>query len=141
MPKRRGGLGSGGGFGGGGSPGLGGGGGFGGGGGNAGMMKQIQKMQEDMEKAQEALSQETVNTEAGGGIVKVVMTCHQRLQEIIIDKSKLDLEDEEWTTDLQDLIAIAVNEAIEKSQERAAERMESITGGLSSMLPPGLLGG
>ncbi len=140
MPKRRGGLGSGGGFGGG-SPGLGGGGGFGGGGGNAGMMKQIQKMQEDMEKAQEALSQETVNTEAGGGIVKVVMTCHQRLQEIIIDKSKLDLEDEEWTTDLQDLIAIAVNEAIEKSQERAAERMESITGGLSSMLPPGLLGG
>jgi DNA-binding YbaB/EbfC family protein len=142
MPKRRGGLGSGS-SGLGGSPGLGGGaGGFGGGGGgNAGMMKQIQKMQEDMEKAQEALAQETVNTEAGGGIVKVVMTCHQRLQEINIDKSKLDFDDEEWTTDLQDLIAIAVNEAIEKSQERAAERMESITGGLSSMLPPGLLGG
>jgi len=108
MPKRRGGLGSGS-SGLGGSPGLGGGaGGFGGGGGgNAGMMKQIQKMQEDMEKAQEALAQETVNTEAGGGIVKVVMTCHQRLQEINIDKSKLDFDDEEWTTDLQDLIAIA----------------------------------
>jgi DNA-binding YbaB/EbfC family protein len=141
MPKRRGGLGSSGfgGANGGGLPGLGSGGA--GAGGNAGMMKQIQKMQEDMAKAQEALALETVNTEAGGGLVKIVMSCHQRMQSIDIDASKLDLTDEEWKTDLQDLIVIAVNEAIEKSQERAAERMESITGGLSSMLPPGLLGG
>lgn len=137
MPKRRGGMGSTG-FGGGG--GLPGGGGLGGGG-NAGMMKQIQKMQEDMAKAQEALALETVTTEAGGGIVKIVMSCHQRMQSIDIDTARLDLTDEEWKTDLQDLIVIAVNEAIEKSQERAAERMEAITGGLSSMLPPGLLGG
>jgi DNA-binding YbaB/EbfC family protein len=104
------------------------------------MMKQIQQMQDDMAKAQEALSQETVTTEAGG-MVKVVMSCHQRVQALEIDKSKVDLEDPEWLTDLQDLISIAMNEAIEKSQERAAERMEAVTGGLSSMLPPGLLGG
>ncbi len=125
MPKRRGG-----GFGG--PP-------SGGAGGNAGMMKQLQKMQEDMAKAQEALATETVETEVGG-IVKIVMSCHQRLQTITIDKEKLDMTDAEWLTDLQDLIAIGVNQAIEKSQERAAERMEAITGGLSGMLPPGLMG-
>ncbi len=140
MPKRRGGLGSSGGntFGGGG--GLAGGGGAGGGG-NAGMMQQIQKMQDDMAKAQEALATETVNTEAGGGAVKVVMSCHQRVQSIDIDREKLDLSDPEDITLMTELLAIAINEAVEKSQERAAERMEAITGGLSSMLPPGLLGG
>ncbi len=132
MPKRRGGGGA---FGG---PGA----GFGGAantGGNAGMMRQMQKMQEDMATAQEALANETVEVESGGGIIKIVMSCHQRLQTIAIDKDKLDLTDAEWVSDLQDLIGIAVNQAIEKSQERAAERMEAITGGLSSMLPPGLL--
>ena len=116
-------------------------GGFGGGGGgNAGMMRQLQKMQEDMAKAQEALANETVEVESGGGIIKIVMSCHQRLQTITIDKEKIDLTDPEWLTDLQDLIAVAVNQAIEKSQERAAERMESISSGLSGMLPPGLGG-
>ncbi|MHB8624921.1 MAG: YbaB/EbfC family nucleoid-associated protein [Aggregatilineales bacterium] len=110
-----------------------------GGGGNAGMMKQLQKMQEDMAKAQEALATETVETEAGG-IIKVVMSCHQRLQSLTIDKDKLDMTDAEWLTDLQDLIGIAVNQAIEKSQERAAERMEAVSSGLSGMLPPGLGG-
>lgn len=144
MPKRRGGMGTTG-FGGGASglsgPSAGGMGGMGGGGTSPGMMKQIQQMQDDMAKAQEALALETVNTEAGGGIVKIVMSCHQRMQTIEVDTARLDLQDPEWAVDLQDLIVIAVNEAIEKSQERAAERMEAITGGLSSMLPPGLLGG
>lgn len=110
------------------------------GGGNAGMMKQLQKMQDDMAKAQEALATETVEVESGGGIVKIVMSCHQRLQAITIDKEKLDLTDPEWLTDLQDLVGVAVNQAIEKSQERAAERMEAISSGLSGMLPPGLGG-
>src|SRR5579859_3531423 len=117
-----------------------GGGGSLGGGGNAGMMKQLQKMQEDMAKAQEALANETVEVESGGGAVKIVMSCHQRLQTITIDKEKLDLTDPEWLTDLQDLVGVAVNQAIEKSQERAAERMETISSGLSGMLPPGLGG-
>ncbi len=135
MPKRRGGFG-----GPGGSMGGSMGGGAGMGGGNAGMMKQIQKMQDDMAQAQEALANETVEVEAGGGIVKIVMTCHQRLQTITIDKEKIDLNDPEWLTDLQDLISVAVNQAIEQSQTRAAERMEAITGGLNSMLPPGMGG-
>ena len=112
---------------------------MGGGGGNAGMMRQLQKMQEDMAAAQEALATETVETEAGG-IVKVVMSCHQRLQSLTIDKDKLDMNDPEWLTDLQDLVGVAINQAIEKSQERAAERMEAVSSGLSGMLPPGLGG-
>ncbi|GEM_PF-13417 len=139
MPKRRGSFG-GPAFGGPANSGMGGGGSAAGGaGGNAGMMKQLQKMQEDMAKAQEALATETVETEAGG-MVKVVMSCHQKMQSLTIDRSKLDMADEEWASDLQDLIIVAVNQAIEKSQERAAERMEAITGGLSGMLPPGMLG-
>jgi len=129
MTKRRGGGGFGGpsGFG-------------GGGGGNAGMMKQIQKMQEDMVKAQELLAEETLEIQAGGGAVTVVITGHQRVKSISIKPEALDTSDPEWANDLQDLLVVAVNQAIEKSQERAAERMEAITGGLSGMLPGGLGG-
>jgi len=131
MTKRRGG-GFGGGFGGG-APG-------GGAGGNAGMIKQIQKMQEDMAKAQEALAEETLEVQAGGGAVTIVITGHQRIKSVAINKEALDTSDPEWANDLQDLLVVAINQAIEKSQERAAERMEAITGGLSGMLPGGLGG-
>ncbi len=109
-------------------------------GGNAGMMRQLQKMQEDMAKAQEALEQETVDVEAGGGAIKIVITGHQRVKSVTIKPEALDTSDPEWVNDLQDLLVVAVNQAIEKSQERAAERMEAITGGLSGMLPPGMGG-
>ena len=113
---------------------------MGGGGNQNAMMKQIQKMQEDMVKAQEALADETLEIEAGGGAVKVTITGHQRINAITINPSALDTSDPEWAADLQDLLVIAVNQAIEKSQERAAERMEAITGGLGGMLPGGLGG-
>lgn len=112
-----------GGGGGGGLPGL------GGGNNPAAMMAQLQKMQEDMVKAQEELEAETLEVSMGGGLVKVVMNGHQRIQELKIDKSQLDLEDEEWLQDLQDLLQAAVNQAIEQTQAASAERMESITGG------------
>ncbi len=102
----------------------------------AAAMKQLQKMQEEMQAAQAALETETVQVSAGGGAVTVVMTGHQRVQSITIDKSKIDTTDDEWATDLQDLLVIAVNQAIEQSQTMAAQRMESITGGLGSI--PGL---
>lgn len=124
MSKRRGGL-----PGGGGMPGM-------GGGANPGLMRQLQKMQEDMVAAQEALANEMVEITKNG--VTVVISGHQRVQSITIDKTKIDTSDEEWATDLQDLLVIAVNEAIEKSQTMAAQRMESITGGLGGM--PGLGG-
>lgn len=125
MSKRRGGL-----------PGGMGGMGGGMGGGNPALMRQLQKMQEDMVTAQEALANETVEVNKNG--VTVVITGHQRVQSITIDKTKIDTSDEEWATDLQDLLVIAVNEAIEKSQTMAAQRMESITGGLGGL--PGLGG-
>jgi len=111
-----------------------------GGGGNAGMMKQLQKMQEDMVKAQEALGEETLDVQAAGGAITIVITGHQKVRSVSINKELLDTSDPEWTTDLQDLLVAAINLAIEKSQERAAERMEAITGGLNGMLPGGLGG-
>jgi DNA-binding YbaB/EbfC family protein len=131
MPKRRGG-------------GMGGFGGPMGGGGMGGnqnnMMRQLQKMQEDMVKAQEALGDEIIEVEAGGGAIKIEISGHQRVKSITIKPEVIDTSDPEWATDLQDLLIVAVNQAIEKSQERAAERMEAVSGGLNGMLPGGLGG-
>lgn len=117
-------------------------GGFGGGGGmpggGAGMLKQLQKMQQDMVEAQEALANETVEVSVGGGALTIVITGHQRVQSITINPKVIDTSDEEWATDLQDLLVAGINQAIEQSQTMAAERMESITGGLGGM--PGLGG-
>jgi len=130
MSKRRGGFGGGGGMPGGMQGGMG------------GMMKQIQKMQEDMVAAQEALANETMEVSVGGGAVKVVISGHQRVQSIAINKEMIDLTDEEWLADLQELVVLGVNQAIEQSQEMAARRMEGITGGLGdNPLLSGLLGG
>ncbi len=114
------------------------GGGIPGGGNQAAMMRQLQKMQEDMVAAQQALETETVEVKSGGGLITVVITGHQRVQSITINSEGLDTSDPEWATDLQDLLVIAINEAIEKSQTMAAQRMESITGGLGNI--PGLGG-
>jgi DNA-binding YbaB/EbfC family protein len=118
------------------------GGGFGGGGGmpggQAGMMRQLQKMQEDMAAAQEALAHETTEVSVGGGAVTVLITGHQRVQSITINKDAIDTSDEEWLSDLQDMLVIAMNQAVEQSQTMAAQRMESITGGLGDI--PGLGG-
>lgn len=123
MSKRRGGI-----PGGGGLP----------GGGQMGMMRQLQKMQEDMAAAQEALASETTEVSVGGGAVTVVITGHQRVQSITIKPEAIDTSDPEWISDLQDMLVIAVNQAVEQSQTMAAQRMESITGGLGDI--PGLGG-
>jgi nucleoid-associated protein EbfC len=131
MAKRRGG----GGFGGGGLPG-------GMQGGMGGLMKQFQKMQEDMAMAQEQLESEMVEVSVGGGAVKVVISGHQRVQSITINKDMIDLSDEEWLSDLQELLVLAMNQAVEQSQTMAAQKMEGITGGLGdNPLLSGLLGG
>lgn len=102
------------------------------------MMRQIQKMQEDMAAAQQSLETETVEVSVGGGAVTVVMTGHQRVQSITVNKDVIDLDDDEWLNDLQDLLVVAMNQAVEQSQVMAAEKMESITGGLGNI--PGLGG-
>ncbi len=109
-----------------------GGGGFkmpgGGGGGMGGMFQQIQKLQEEMMKTQEELGQETVSVTAGGGAITIVVTGQQHIESIQIDPEVVDPQDVEM---LQDLMVAAVNEAIQKSREMAAQRLGSLTGGLN----------
>jgi DNA-binding YbaB/EbfC family protein len=97
-------------------------------GGSSGMLKQVQELQAEMLRTQEALGSETVEVTAGGGAIKVVMTGHQKLESISIDPELLTPDDVEM---LQDLIIAAVNEAVERSQQMASERMSKLTGGLS----------
>ncbi len=108
---------------------LGGGGGLGlPGGSKGGLAGQLQAMQQQMAEAQEALGDQTVEVSAGGGVISVVMTGHQKLQSIKIDPEVVDPEDVEM---LQDLIVAAINEAVEASQNLAADELGSITGGLN----------
>lgn len=103
------------------------------GGGRPDMRKLAQELQAEMLKAQEALGEETVEVSAGGGVVTVVMTGHQKLRSVKIDPEVLDPDDVEM---LEDLIVAAVNEAVERSQQLAAERLGRLTGGLGL---PGLM--
>ena len=101
---------------------------FGGGGGGAGgMMGKLAKLQEDMAKAQEALAEETIEVTAGGGAITIVVTGNQRIKSITLSKDVVDPNDVEM---LQDLMVAAVNEAIERSQTHAAEKLQGLTGGL-----------
>jgi DNA-binding YbaB/EbfC family protein len=97
------------------------------------MMRQVQKLQEEMLKTQEALGEETITVTAGGGAITVVMTGHQRVQSISIAPEVVDPDDVEM---LEDLVMAAVNEALERSQELAAEQLGALTGGLRI---PGLM--
>jgi DNA-binding YbaB/EbfC family protein len=97
------------------------------------MLQQLQKLQEEMLKTQDALGEETVTVTAGGGAITVVISGHQKIQSITIDPEVVDPDDVEM---LQDLVMAAVNEAIDKSQKLAADRMGALTGGLSI---PGLM--
>jgi DNA-binding YbaB/EbfC family protein len=98
------------------------------------MMKQVQKMQADMVKAQEALANETVEASAGGGMVTVTITGDLQVKDIVIAPDAIDPEDPEL---LQDMVLAAVNEAIRQAQELAATRMGALTGGMDL----GALGG
>ncbi len=98
-----------------------------GGGGGGNMMAQLQKLQDEMARAQEKLGEETVEVTVGGGMVKAVMTGHQKLISITIAPEAVDPDDIEM---LQDMIVAAVNEAVERSQALATERMGALTSGL-----------
>jgi nucleoid-associated protein EbfC len=91
------------------------------------LLKQAQKMQEDMLAAQESLKDETVEASAGGGMVTVQATGDQVIKSITIDPEAVDPEDVEM---LQDTVLAAVNEALRAAQELAASKMGGIAGGL-----------
>jgi nucleoid-associated protein EbfC len=92
-----------------------------------GMLGQIQKLQQEMIKAQEALAEETIEVTAGGGAITIVITGQQRAKSITLQPEVVDPNDIEM---LQDLLVAAVNEAIERSQAYAAEKLQGLTGGL-----------
>lgn len=91
------------------------------------MMKQVQKMQAEMERIQEELGNKTVEATAGGGMVRVVATGKQEIKEIVIAPEAVDPEDVEM---LQDTIVAAVNEALRKAGELAQQDMAKVTGGM-----------
>ena len=91
-------------------------------------MAQVQKMQEEMARVQQALAEEVLEVTVGGGAVRVTITGQQEVRAIEVDPELLDPEEVEM---LQDMLVAAINQAIEKSQALAAERLQAVTGGLS----------
>ncbi len=97
----------------------------------AALQKQLQELQQKMAETQDALANENVTSTVGGGAVSATMTGQQKLVEIKINAEMLKEGDAPLDVEmLQDLIVAAVNDAIEKSQKLAADRMGAVTGGL-----------
>ena len=97
----------------------------------AGLMKQAQQMQENMQKAQEELARIEVEGQAGAGLVKVVMTCRHDVKRVTIDQSLLG-EDKDM---LEDLLAAAINDAVRRVESTTQEKMSGLTMGMP--MPPG----
>jgi DNA-binding YbaB/EbfC family protein len=98
----------------------------------AGLMKQAQQMQDNMRKMQEQLALIEVEGQAGSGAVKVVMTCKHEVKRVTIDPSVVEGDKDM----LEDLIALAMNDAVRKVETTSQEKMAGVTAGLP--LPPGM---
>jgi nucleoid-associated protein EbfC len=99
------------------------------------LLKQAQKMQQEMLAAQEALKDEVVEASAGGGMVTVKVAGDLTVKSIVIDPRAVDPDDVEM---LGDLVLAAVNEALRLAQELASSRLGGIAGGLGSLGLPGV---
>jgi DNA-binding YbaB/EbfC family protein len=97
------------------------------------MMKKVQEMQNKMQEVQKELEGKTVEANAGGGLVSIVMNGKHQVQSINIDPSLLNQDEKEV---LEDLIKASLNQAKEKVDEMSSEEMKKVTGGLP--LPPGM---
>jgi DNA-binding YbaB/EbfC family protein len=95
------------------------------------LMQQAQKMQEDLKKAQEELATMQVQGESGGGLVKIIMTGRREARKVMIDPSLVG-EDKDM---LEDLVAAAINDAVNKVGKMKKEKMATVTAGLP--IPPG----
>lgn len=98
------------------------------------MMRQVQKMQAEMMRAQEELETQTVEASVGGGVVTVTVNGRMEVTAVKIEPEAVDPDDVEM---LQDLIMAAVNEGIRQAQKMVSDRMAQVTGGLNL---PGLGG-
>lgn len=92
------------------------------------VVKQAQKMQEEMEKVQAELEDKTVEATAGGGMVSVTANGKKEIISLKINPEAVDPDDVET---LEDLVMVAVNDAINKADEMMAEGMSAVTGGLN----------
>lgn len=101
---------------------------------NRKMMRQAQQIQKQMLRLQEELESSTVEATVGGGVVKAVVSGKMKVESIIIDPDVVSPEDVDM---LQDLVIAAVNEALDKAQQLASQRMGALTGGMN--LPPGMV--
>ena len=99
-----------------------------GGGMNANMVRQAQKMQQDMLKMQQEMESRTFDATAGGGMVKATVSGKHELVALEIDPEAVDPEDVEM---LQDMVIAAVNEAIRKADAESSANMSKLTGGLN----------
>ena len=99
-----------------------------GGGNMQNMIRQAQKMQADMMKAQEELESKSYEAAAGGGVVKAVGSGKKEVTSVTIDPEAVDPDDVEM---LQDLIVAAVNEALRKANDDANTQMSKLTGGMN----------
>ena len=97
----------------------------------AGLMKQAQQMQENMQRAQEELARTEVEGQSGAGLVKITMTCRHDVKRVSIDPSLLG-EDKDM---LEDLVAAAFNDALRRAEATSQEKLGSLTAGMP--LPPG----
>jgi DNA-binding YbaB/EbfC family protein len=91
------------------------------------LMRQVQQMQQEVERIQSEVEQQVVTASVGGGAVEVSITGGLEVRDIAIKPDVVDPEDVEM---LQDLILAAVNEAIQKARAMMAERMSAVTGGM-----------
>ena len=101
-------------------------------GGLAGLMKQAQQMQENMKRMQEELATIEVEGQSGSGMVKVVMTCRHEVKRVTIDASLMK-DDKDM---MEDLIALAMNDAVRRVEATTQEKMGGMTAGMG--LPPGM---
>ncbi|MDI6891683.1 MAG: YbaB/EbfC family nucleoid-associated protein [Actinomycetota bacterium] len=97
------------------------------------IMKQAQKVQKEMVKAQEELAGERVEASSGGGMVKVIVNGKQEILEVKINPDAVNPEDVEM---LEDMVLVAANEALGESRELASRKLSKLTGGLNL---PGLV--
>ena len=99
-----------------------------GGGMNMNMLKQAQKMQQDMLRMQQELQEKEYSAASGGGVVTAVVNGKHELKKLTIDPEAVDPDDVEM---LQDMVVAAVNEAMRAADTDAASTMQSLTGGLN----------
>jgi len=92
------------------------------------LMKQAQKMQQEMAQMQEEMASKTLEVSSGGGAVKVTVSGEKKILELVISPDVVDPDDVEM---LQDLVMSAVNEALRQIEETTSSQMSKLTGGLN----------